>query len=181
MASTPWLFSKNPDADFSRSRKLDFASTIQFILSMESGSLKKNYWIIFTFPLKHLPLRLLVSKEASCSQKHSPFYLMNLILFFLFKGITMDKSLRNEMGIETSFRELKYAIGLSCFHSKKMEYIKQEIYARLILYNYCEIITIHVVIHQKDTKHIYQITTQWQSIYAVISCGMIFLHLMLKN
>lgn len=59
-------------------------------------------------------------------------------------------------GIETSFRELKYAIGLSCFHSKKAEYIMQEIYARLILYNYCEIITMHVVIHQKDTKHIYQ-------------------------
>ncbi len=59
-------------------------------------------------------------------------------------------------GIETSFRELKYSIGLSCFHSKKVEYIMQEIYARLILYNYCEIITIHVMIHQKDTKHIYQ-------------------------
>lgn len=59
-------------------------------------------------------------------------------------------------GIETSFRELKYAIGLSCFHSKKVEYIMQEIYARLILYNYCEIITMNVVIHQKDTKHIYQ-------------------------
>ena len=59
-------------------------------------------------------------------------------------------------GIETSFRELKYAIGLSCFHSKKVEYIKQEIYARLILYNYCEIITMNVVIHQKDTKYEYQ-------------------------
>jgi len=58
--------------------------------------------------------------------------------------------------IETSFRELKYAIGLSCFHSKKVEYIKQEIYARLILYNYCEIITMNVVIHQKDTKYVYQ-------------------------
>jgi len=54
-------------------------------------------------------------------------------------------------GIETSFRELKYAVGLSCFHSKKVEYIMQEIYARLILYNYCEIITMNVVIHQKDT------------------------------
>ena len=32
----------------------------------------------------------------------------------------------------------------------------QEIYARLILYNYCEIITMNVVIHQKDTKHVYQ-------------------------
>lgn len=59
-------------------------------------------------------------------------------------------------GIETSFRELKYAIGLSCFHSKKVEYIMQEIHARLILYNYCEIITMHVVIHQKETKHVYQ-------------------------
>lgn len=59
-------------------------------------------------------------------------------------------------GIETSFRELKYAIGLSCFHSKKVKYIQQEIYARLILYNYCEIITMNVVIHQKDTKYKYQ-------------------------
>ena len=49
MASTPWLFSKNPDADFSRSRKLDFASTIQFILSMESGCLKKELLDYFRF------------------------------------------------------------------------------------------------------------------------------------
>lgn len=60
-------------------------------------------------------------------------------------------------GIETSFRELKYAIGLSCLHAKKVEYIKQEIFARLILYNFCEIITTHVVIQQKDTKHAYQV------------------------
>lgn len=60
-------------------------------------------------------------------------------------------------GIETSFRELKYAIGLTCFHSKKAEYIMQEIYARLLLYNFCESITTHVVILTKDTKHIYQL------------------------
>ena len=41
-------------------------------------------------------------------------------------------------GIETSFRELKYAIGLTSFHARKVDYIKQEIFARLILYNYCE-------------------------------------------
>jgi len=60
-------------------------------------------------------------------------------------------------GIETSFRELKYAIGLTCFHAKKVEYIKQEIFARLLLYNFCEIITTHVVIQQKNTKHAYQV------------------------
>ena len=48
-------------------------------------------------------------------------------------------------GIETSFRELKYAIGLTGFHARKPDYIKQEIYARLLLYNYCELITTHVV------------------------------------
>lgn len=60
-------------------------------------------------------------------------------------------------GIETSFRELKYAIGLSCFHTKKMEYIKQEIFARLVLYNFCEIITTYVVILQKNSKYVYQV------------------------
>ena len=58
-------------------------------------------------------------------------------------------------GIETSFRELKYAIGLSSFHSKKVEYIMQEIYARLVLYNYCEIITMNVVIHQKKIQNMF--------------------------
>ena len=48
-------------------------------------------------------------------------------------------------GIETSFRELKYSIGLTSFHARKVEYIKQEVFARLLLYNYCELITTHVV------------------------------------
>lgn len=60
-------------------------------------------------------------------------------------------------GIETSFRELKYAIGLSNYHSKKVAYITQEIFARLTMYNFCEIITLHVVIQQKNRKHIYQV------------------------
>lgn len=60
-------------------------------------------------------------------------------------------------GIETSFRELKYAIGLISFHSKKVEHITQEIYARLVMYNFCELITMHVVIQQKETKHCYQV------------------------
>lgn len=65
---------------------------------------------------------------------------------------------RMRWGIETSFRELKYAIGLTHFHAKKTEYIKQEIWARLILYNFCEAITTHVVIKQKSTrKYNYQV------------------------
>lgn len=61
-------------------------------------------------------------------------------------------------GIETSFRELKYAVGMSSFHSKKTEYIKQEIWARLTLYNFCEIITTSIVVEKKEgRKHTYQL------------------------
>ena len=60
-------------------------------------------------------------------------------------------------GIETSFRELKHVVGLIYFHSKKVEFIHQEIYASLILYNFCEMITMQVVIKQKKTKYVYQV------------------------
>ena len=59
-------------------------------------------------------------------------------------------------GIETSFRQLKYTIGLSLFQSKKVEYITQEIFARLTMYNFCGLITSHVVIQKKRGKHVYQ-------------------------
>ena len=39
-------------------------------------------------------------------------------------------------GIEVSFRYLKHANGLLYFHSKKPEFLKQEIYVNLILYNF---------------------------------------------
>jgi IS4 transposase len=56
-------------------------------------------------------------------------------------------------GIETSFRSLKYTVGLLYFHSKKAEYIRHEIVARLIMYNFSEMITAHVIIHKKDRKY----------------------------
>ena len=60
-------------------------------------------------------------------------------------------------GIETSFRDLKYSLALSYFHSKKTENIIQEIFAKLTLYNFAELITSHVVIKHKNRKHSYRI------------------------
>lgn len=57
---------------------------------------------------------------------------------------------------ETSFRDLKYPLCLKAFHSKKYEYIVQEVWARAILYNFCSEIAMHVEIPQKSTKHVYQ-------------------------
>lgn len=60
-------------------------------------------------------------------------------------------------GIETSFRDLKYSLALSYFHSKKTENILQEIFARLTMYNFAELITSHVAVKQKNRKHSYRI------------------------
>jgi hypothetical protein len=60
-------------------------------------------------------------------------------------------------GIESSFRKLKYTIGLSNFHSYKPEYIKQEIWAKLIAYNITEIIINHTLIEKKERKYEYHV------------------------
>lgn len=59
--------------------------------------------------------------------------------------------------IEGSFRKLKYTIGLSNFHAYKPEYIKQEIWAKLIAYNITETLINHTVVKHGDTKHEYKV------------------------
>ena len=59
-------------------------------------------------------------------------------------------------GIETSFRDLKYTVGMLNFHSKKVMCIQQEIYAHLIMYNFAQMITSHVVIEKKQRKYTYK-------------------------
>lgn len=60
-------------------------------------------------------------------------------------------------GVETSFRDLKYTIGLAAFHSRKAEFICQEIFARLIFYNLCELVVSHAAIFHKTASHVYQL------------------------
>lgn len=59
-------------------------------------------------------------------------------------------------GIETSFRSLKYTTGLLYFHSKKVACIKLEIYAKIIMYNFTEMITSHVITRTKKKEYIHQ-------------------------
>ena len=61
-------------------------------------------------------------------------------------------------GIETSFRELKYVLGLINLHSKKDNFAYQEIFAKLTMYNFCERIMTAVTIKQNpDNKYQYQV------------------------
>ena len=52
---------------------------------------------------------------------------------------------------------MKYTIGLSNFHAYKPEYIKQEIWAKLIAYNITETLINLAVIEKGNTKHEYKV------------------------
>ena len=52
-------------------------------------------------------------------------------------------------GIETSFRDLKYIVGMLKFHSKKSCFVTQEIYAALIMHNMTVVVSQCVEIHQR--------------------------------
>jgi len=60
-------------------------------------------------------------------------------------------------GIESSFRKLKYTIGLSNFHSYKPELIMQEIWARLITYNFTEAMINSTIVKKAKRKHSYKV------------------------
>lgn len=68
-----------------------------------------------------------------------------------FSAEDIKKIYKLRWGIETSFRELKYHIGLIAFHSKKKDCMKQEIFASLIMYNFSMLISENILID--DDKH----------------------------
>lgn len=61
-------------------------------------------------------------------------------------------------GIETSFREIKYVMGLVHLHCKKEELVAQEIYSALTMYNYCSRISSSVSIKKRiNTVYPYKV------------------------
>ena len=60
-------------------------------------------------------------------------------------------------GIESSFRKLKYTIGLSSFHSYKADFIKQEIWAKLVAYNATELLVNHARIEYESRRYAYAV------------------------
>lgn len=59
--------------------------------------------------------------------------------------------------IECAYRDLKYTIGMSSFHSCKAVFIEQEVLARLLAYNITEALVQSTVVETRDTKHNYKI------------------------
>ena len=60
--------------------------------------------------------------------------------------------------VESSFRKLKYTVGLSNFHSRKPESIRLDIWAKLIAYNAVELLVSHAVVEKHNTKYPYKVS-----------------------
>ncbi len=58
---------------------------------------------------------------------------------------------------ENAYRDIKYPLCLKALHSKKYEYVVQEIWARAILHNFCSEIALNVKIEQNGRKYEYQV------------------------
>lgn len=74
-----------------------------------------------------------------------------------FSGNELKEIYGKRWGIETGFREVKYILGLRAVHSKQENSILQEIYARLVMYNFSMAIIQNVSIKEKDLKHHLQV------------------------
>lgn len=74
-----------------------------------------------------------------------------------FPSEKIKETYNSRWGIESSFRKLKYTIGLNYYHSYKPDFIKQEIWAKLIAYNATELLINHTVIEHGQNKYSYAI------------------------
>lgn len=126
---------------------------------------------------KFLPSNVRFDYLPSSSCRHDPAVFYNLrfrIVRFPISDTTCESIITNlapelfptseikrlyamRWGIETSFRDLKHTLGLLHLHAKKVEFVLQEIFAKLTMYNFCELITQSVVIQQGQKKYTYKV------------------------
>ncbi len=97
--------------------------------------------------LAYLKLRVVKIKTAEDTYE---YILTNLPSEFTIDDIKQCYHWR--WGIETSFRYLKHAAGLLYFHSRKPEFLKQEIYASLVMYNFGVFLANEAADHNQRTK-----------------------------
>lgn len=92
----------------------------------------------------------------------------------LFPPETIKDLYHLRWGEETSFRELKYAVNMNAFHSKRRDLILQEIYARMLFYNFSERIIRNVKPRKvrDNSKYVYQInsTRAFHNIRTYLKC-----------
>ena len=64
---------------------------------------------------------------------------------------------------ETSFRSLKYTVGMLYFHSKKRNFLKQEIYASILFYNVSSTIIRNIKCKEESNKVTYDMKINYST------------------
>jgi len=181
MSANPAPYVKNPGKDFTRTRNLPFEAVVKLLISMGGNSICKELLEATDYDEntattsafvqqrdKILPsafetlFRNFTTTHANIREYHG-YRLLAADGSDLHTPTNPDdhesyfQNHPGEKGYLLSLIRIKYSVGLTNFHTKKQEYIVQEIFAGLIMYNFAEMITSHVVISKADTKHTYQV------------------------
>ena len=85
--------------------------------------------------------------ELTLTFKISDFTYKTLFIDFPkedFPGQVLKELYKMRWSIEKLFKELKYNVGLASIHSKKQKLIFQEVFSKLIMYNFVPLISYHV-------------------------------------
>ena len=70
----------------------------------------------------------------------------------IFPAEEIKKLYKLRWDIEVSYRHLKYSVELNALHSKRRDFIRQEIWARLVMFNISTIIIDYVTDHKLSKK-----------------------------
>lgn len=150
----------------------EFDVTIKRFLTDKKTNIMRNQSDVYRYmnPSKNIPhfqhflnhkhlyfmqFRVIKIKVAEDSYE---YIITNLPYSFDLEDLKICYHWRWQM--EVAFRYLKHANGLLYFHSKKPEYLKQEIYANLILYNFGVFLANEAIQENQKKKH--RITNKYQ-------------------
>lgn len=162
---------------------LDLPNTAEFDMSFELSLTRRQTKELKALcsdnrnSYKWIPANVSFDFLSNSNCKHNPLVFFKLsfrIVRFMLSDSTFETVITNldsasfppdqlkllysrRWGIETAFRRLKYTLGLVHFHAKKVEHILQEIFAKLTMYNFSELITSSVVIQKLNTKLTYSV------------------------
>ena len=164
-------FCLNPGKCFVRKRKLSFETVIRGIIGIGSKSLTNELIDMFDSSPEMPSASAFVQQRS----KIKPDAFKTIFESFTSKITTKksdtlrilavdgsDVQIATNPGDSTSYHpgsngQKPYnLLGMLDFHSKKVMCIHQEIYAHLIMYNFAEMITSHIVIEKKQRKYTYE-------------------------
>ena len=149
-----WTFPRNENGEFD----CDYETILTW---RQTNNIKEN-WEKYTF----------VSRDKfDLYEKDNPFFPLKLrivcveiqpgVYEYLATNLDPDEFSSQDIkelyhmrwGVETSFRDLKFTVDILHFHAKKRAFVEQEVWSKLIVFNFCKAITNSIAIPDESPNH----------------------------